>query len=108
MTTSIPNEWWVRFGTGFSATVDGLGFFAPAAPPGNVVPLPGAASAGFALLSRSDRTLLLLVHIEELPLASVSRLLEIPVTTLRRRLARATDRFERAYLGLKGVNHVRS
>jgi len=64
--------------------------------------------AALARLSRSDRTLLLLVHIEELPLASVSRLLEIPVTTLRRRLARATDRFERAYLGLKGVNHVRS
>ncbi len=50
---------WHPFGTGFGATVDGLGFFAPTAPPGNVVPLPGAAWAGFALLSMLGATRLL-------------------------------------------------
>ena len=58
-------------------------------------------------LGKNDRTLLLLVHLEELSLASVSRLLEIPVTTLRRRIERATARFERAYVAVRGGNHVR-
>jgi len=63
--------------------------------------------AALSQLSKGDRTLLLLVHLEELSLASVSRLLEVPPTTLRRRLARATERFERAYLAVRGGNHVR-
>jgi hypothetical protein len=42
---------WLPFGSGFTDTVDGLGFYAPTAPPGVTVPLPGAALAGFGLLS---------------------------------------------------------
>ena len=45
-------------------------------------------------LGRSDRSLLLLVYLDELPLVRVGELLDTPVTTLRRRIARALERFK--------------
>lgn len=50
-----------------------------------------------ARLKRADRSLLALVYTEDLPLAAAARLLDLPVTTLRRRLAAALDRFRRAW-----------
>jgi RNA polymerase sigma-70 factor (ECF subfamily) len=44
-------------------------------------------------LSPDDRSLLLLVFVEDIPLARVAALLETPVTTLRRRVADALKRF---------------
>ena len=44
-------------------------------------------------LTPDDRSLLLLVFVEEIPLARVAALLETPVTTLRRRVADALKRF---------------
>jgi RNA polymerase sigma-70 factor (ECF subfamily) len=49
-----------------------------------------------AKLPHRERSLLLLAHAEELPLAQVARLLELPVTTLRRRLAAALRNFRHA------------
>jgi RNA polymerase sigma-70 factor (ECF subfamily) len=46
-----------------------------------------------ARLSPRDRSLLLLFYVEELPLARIAALLETPLTTLRRRVARALLRF---------------
>ena len=42
-------------------------------------------------------------YVEELPLARISKLLEIPVTTLRRRIARALERFRRQFETTKGA-----
>ena len=49
--------------------------------------------AALGRLSAPDRSLLHLTYVEELPLARISALLDIPVTTLRRRIARALSRF---------------
>ncbi|MEN8150053.1 MAG: sigma-70 family RNA polymerase sigma factor [Planctomycetota bacterium] len=57
-----------------------------------------------ARLPSLDRSLLLLVYTEELPLARVAALEDMPVTTLRRRLADALARF-RAAAQREGVTH---
>ena len=58
-----------------------------------------------ARLARNDRVILSLAVVEELPLARVSRFLDIPVTTLRRRLARAVARLGRS-LEREGIRHA--
>jgi RNA polymerase sigma-70 factor (ECF subfamily) len=55
-----------------------------------------AVSRALSHLSGSERTLLFLFYFEDLPLAQVARLVGKPVTTTRRRLAKALGSFERA------------
>lgn len=55
-----------------------------------------AVSDALSHLSQRDRTLLFLFYFEDLPLAQVARLVGMPVTTTRRRLGKALERFERA------------
>lgn len=56
-------------------------------------------------LPRRDRSMLALVYTEDLPLARVAALLDLPPTTLRRRLAAALDRFRRALESAGGESH---
>jgi RNA polymerase sigma-70 factor (ECF subfamily) len=55
-----------------------------------------AVSRALSHLSQRERTLLFLFYFEDLPLAQVARLAGMPVTTTRRRLAKALGSFERA------------
>jgi len=56
-------------------------------------------------LPRRDRVILSLVHVEDLPIAQAARFLDLPVTTLRRRLAAAVARLGRA-LAREGIHHA--
>jgi len=56
-------------------------------------------------LGARDRVLLTMVVVEELPLAGAARFLDVPVTTLRRRLARAAGRLGRS-LEREGIRHA--
>lgn len=64
-----------------------------------------AVAAALERVSRADRSLLALVYAEDLPLAQVARLLELPVTTLRRRLAASLRRFRVAFDREGGKSH---
>ena len=57
-------------------------------------------------LTAEQRSLLLLVYTEDLPIARVADLFDTPVTTLRRRIADALDRFREA-VKREGVPHER-
>jgi RNA polymerase sigma-70 factor (ECF subfamily) len=53
-------------------------------------------------LKPADRSLLALAYLEEVPVARIAALLDRPVTTTRRRIDRALDRFRREYVKEKG------
>jgi RNA polymerase sigma-70 factor (ECF subfamily) len=53
-------------------------------------------------LKPADRSLLALAYLEEVPVARIAALLDRPVTTTRRRILAALDRFRREYGKEKG------